>query len=102
MRSRLEQTVSNCPDGADKHRVIHPCHPLSGYQFDPIRLFNSLGTVRVEFIGPDGKQRSLPASCTTLAAEDPYTHLAGPEALFRFPDLMALAELIALIRDPQD
>jgi len=57
--SRLEQTASNGPDNADKHRVIHPCHPLSGYEFEPIRLFNSLGTVRVEFIGPDGKQLYL-------------------------------------------
>ncbi len=40
-----------------------------------------------------------PASCTTLATEDPYTHFAGPEALFRFPDLMALSELIGLVRE---
>ena len=75
---------------------------MSGYQFDPIRLFNSLGTLRVEFIGPDGKQCSLPASCTTLAAEDPYTHFAGADALFRLPDLIALCELISLIRERQD
>ena len=62
----------------------------------------ALGTLRVEFIGPDGKQLSLPASCTTLAVDDPYTHFAGPEALFRFPDLMALAELIGLMREPHD
>jgi hypothetical protein len=98
----LEQTASNCLDGADKHRVIHPCHPLSGYEFDPIRLFNNLGTLRVEFIGPDGKQLSLPASCTTLAAEDPYTHFAGPETLFRFPDLIALSELMGLMRETRD
>ena len=102
MPRRLEQTASNRPDGADKHRVIHPCHPLSGYQFDPIRLFNSLGTLRVEFIGPDGKQRSLPASCTTLAAEDPYTHFADADALFRLPDLIALCELMALIGCHED
>jgi hypothetical protein len=65
-------------------------------------LFNSLDTVRVQFIGPDGKPLSLTASCTTLAAEDPYTPFAGPEALFRFPDLMALAELMRLMRAPQD
>jgi len=98
----LQQTASNSQDGADQHRVIHPCHPLNGYRFEPIRLFNSLGTVRVEFIGPDGTPLSLPASCTTLAGEDPYTHFAAPQALFRFPDLMALAELMELMREPQD
>ncbi len=58
--------------------------------------------MRVEFIGPEGKQISLPASCTTLAAEDPYTHFADADALFRLPDLIALAELMGLIRDHQD
>ena len=75
---------------------------MCGYQFDPIRLFNSLSTIHVEFIGPDGKQLSLPASCTTLTAEDPYTHFADADALFRLPDLMALCELISLIGERRE
>ena len=75
---------------------------MNGYRFVPIRLFNSRGTVRVEFIGPESKQISLPASWTTLAAEDPYTHFADAAALFRLPDLIALAELMALIGAIED
>lgn len=74
---------------------------MNGYRFDPIRLFHSRGTLRVKFIGPEGKQISLPASCTTLAAEDPYTHFAAADALFRLPDLIALSELMGLIGDRQ-
>ncbi len=75
---------------------------MNGYRFVPIRLFNSRGTLRVEFIGPEGKQIALPASCTTLVAEDPYTHFADADALFRLPDLIALAELMGLIGDIED
>ena len=84
-------------NGSHCYYVNHPCHPLHGYRFELIRTFNSLGTLRVEFLGPDGQQLSLPASCTTVAADDPYVHFAPPGDLFRLPDLVALADLMHLI-----
>ena len=95
---RSVQTASNRPNGSHSYYVNHPCHPLYGYHFELIRSFNSLGTLRVEFFGPDGQRLSLPASCTTLAEEDPYIQFAHPGALFRLPDLVELAAFVSLIR----
>ena len=52
-----------------------------------MRLFNSLGTIRVEFFDPSGQQMSLPLSCTTLAGEDPSIHFSDGQGFFRVPDL---------------
>jgi hypothetical protein len=60
----------------------------------PTRVFNSLGTIRVQFIGPDGAQLSLPAACTSLSGEDPYRSFGDESVLFRLPDLIALRDLI--------
>ncbi len=98
MQNHTEQTTSNRQNGDNRYYVNHPCHPLQGYRFELIRSFNSLGTIRVEFFGPDGKQMSLPASCTTLAEEDPYIQLAIPGNLFRFPDIIELADFLSMIR----
>jgi hypothetical protein len=75
---------------------------LHGYPFELIRSFNSLGTIRIEFFGPDGKRLSLPASCTTLAEEDPYIQLSSPGDLFRLPDIVALADFMHLIGNRKD
>ena len=85
-------------NGSHCYYVNHPCHPLHGYRFELIRTFNSLGKIRAEFLGPDGQQLSLPASCTTVAAEDPYVQFTLPGDLFRLPDLLALADFVQLIR----
>ncbi len=96
------QTASNCQNGDNQYYVNHPCHPLHGYPFEPIRSFNSLGSIRVEFFGPGGKRLSLPVSCTTLAEEDPYIQLAHPGDLFRLPDIVELADFMNLIRSRKD
>jgi hypothetical protein len=98
METHTEQTASNRQNDDNKYYVNHPCHPLNGYQFELIRSFNSLGTIRVEFFGPDGKRLSLPASCTTLAEEDLYIQFSNSGDLFRLPDFIELADLMGLIR----
>ena len=74
--------------------MAHPCHPLSGYQFVPIRVFNSLGVIRVEFLGPDGVQTSLPAGCTDLSGEDPYIEFANETTLLKLPELVILCDIV--------
>ena len=64
-----------------------------------MRLFNSLGTIRVEFFDPNGHQISLPISCTTLAGEDPYLHFSQGKGLFRVPDLLEVAALLSWIKE---
>lgn len=93
----MKQTTPDRRDEAYLCRVIHPCHPLHGYEFEVIRQFNSLGTIRVEFLGPDGQQMSLPASCTSLSREDPYRAFTAEDGLFRYPDLIEVAELLRLM-----
>lgn len=63
-----------------------------------MRLFNSLGTIRVEFFDPNGHQISLPMSCTTLAGEDPYIHFSDGKGLFRVPDLLDVAAILSYIK----
>lgn len=92
------QTIPNSLNEGQRERVTHPCHPLSGYEFDPIRLFNCLGTLRVEFVDPNGRQISLPIGCTTLAEEEPYLHFSDGNGLFRVPDLLELLDLMSLIK----
>src|SRR5215813_14383395 len=88
------QTIPHRLNERQSGRVTHPCHPLNGYAFEPIRLFNSLGNLRVEFFDPHGQQISLPIGCTTLAEEDPYIHFSGSKGLFRVPDLLELIEIL--------
>ncbi|NNF96795.1 MAG: hypothetical protein HKM94_07720, partial [Halobacteria archaeon] len=95
-------TATNRQNQHHTYYVNHPCHPLNGYRFELIRSFNSLGTIRVEFFGPDGKRTSLPARCTTFAEEDLYIQFVNSGDLFRLPDLVALADLMDLIRSRKD
>jgi Family of unknown function (DUF5372) len=103
-------SISRCSSQTTPHRlneqqsgrVNHPCHPLNGYAFEPIRLFNSLGTLRVEFFDPSGQQISLPISCTTLAEEDPYIHFSEGKGLFRVPDLLELVALLSVLKSQHE
>lgn len=61
-------------------------------------MFNSFGSIRVEFFGPDGVQRSLPAGCTDLSGEDPYRIFADESALLRLPELVELCDIVAGVR----
>ena len=61
-------------------------------------MFNSLGHLRVEFFDPNGQQISLPLGCTTLAEEEPSSHFANSDGVFRVPDLLALAEVLTWLK----
>ncbi len=102
MRRSSSQTIPNSLNERQKGRVHHPCHPLNGYEFEPVRLFNSLGTMRVEFFDPSGQQISLPMSCTTLAGEDPYIHFSDGKGLFRAPDLLDVATILSWLKQHMD
>src|SRR5215470_857430 len=96
------QTIPHRLNEPQSCRINHPCHPLNGYAFEPIRLFNSLGHLRVEFFDPSGQQISLPISCTTLAEEDPYIHFSDRKGLFRVPDLLELIEVLAWLQSQRE
>ena len=65
---RSKQTAPDDVNGSHCYYVTHPCHPLHGYRFELIRTFNSLGTIRAEFLGPDGQKVSVNI-CRTVSAK---------------------------------
>ena len=65
---RSKQTAPDEVNGSHCYYVTHPCHPLHGYRFELIRTFNSLGTIRAEFLGPDGQKVSVNI-CRTVSAK---------------------------------
>jgi hypothetical protein len=98
----LSQTIPNRLNEGQKGRVHHPCHPLNGYEFEPVRLFNSLGTIRVEFFDPSGQQMALPLRCTTLAGEDPSIHFSDGQGFLRVPDLLEVSAILSWIKQQME
>lgn len=58
------------------------------------------GEYRVFFYDEQGALKALPASWTDAGEPDPFVTLAGGRAHFRPADLLALAALLAHLRDP--
>ena len=54
----------------------------------------------MSFFDDDGVQRSLPRAWTDAADLDPFVVLAAGRSPFRVEDLVALADLVAELRDP--
>jgi hypothetical protein len=77
-----------------RFRVTHPYHPLSGCEFEVVTYRHNWGEDRVYFRDENGEAASLPASWTSLAAEDPFVAISAGRAHFRFEDLMRLVQLL--------
>ena len=56
------------------------------------------GEHRVYFLDAQGQLQSILASCTDAGPVDPFVELAAGRALFRFEDLLRLAELLEGLR----
>ncbi len=89
--------MSNAVDGKDAKqlfRVTHPFHPLCGREFVLVELGKVWGEERVYFHDDHGSLRRLPASWTSICAEDPFVVVSAGRAFFRVADLLRLVELV--------
>jgi hypothetical protein len=92
-------TTPDGTDRADSFTVTHPFHPLAGQRFDLVAERVAWGESRVFFLeSGSGKLKSLPTAWTSLAAPDPFLHLAAGRTILRLVDLRALAELLHELR----
>jgi len=78
--------------------VIHPHHPLKGQSFKLVTYRHNWGEDRVYFHDSSGVLRSIPACWTTVLPADPFVVLACGRCLFRYEDLVKLADLMEEIR----
>jgi hypothetical protein len=86
-------------DGADDtFEVIHPHHPLRGQEFKLVTYRHNWGEDRVYFHDSSGLLRSIPACWTTVLPADPFVVLAAGRCLFRYEDLLKLADLMEKAR----
>jgi hypothetical protein len=86
-------------DGADgTFEVVHPYHPLRGQSFKLVTYRHNWGEDRVYFHDSSGVLRSIPACWTSVLPEDPFVVLAAGRCLFRYEDLVKLADLVEKAR----
>jgi hypothetical protein len=78
--------------------VIHPHHPLRGQSFGLVTYRHNWGEDRVYFHDGNGVLRSIPACWTTILPADPFVVVAAGRSLFRFEDLLKLADLVERVR----
>jgi hypothetical protein len=82
-------------DSADTtFEVVHPHHPLKGQRFKLVTYRHNWGEDRVYFHDSTGLLRSIPACWTTVLPADPFVVLAAGRCLFRYDDLLKLADLM--------
>ena len=58
------------------------------------------GENRVCFVDDKGHFVSIPSGWTSLEPADPYVAISAGRAAFRYQDLLALAQLIEVLRMP--
>jgi Family of unknown function (DUF5372) len=86
-------------DGADgTFEVIHPHHPLRGQKFKLVTYRHNWGEDRVYFHDSSGLLHSITACWTTVLPADPFVVLAAGRCLFRYDDLLKLADLVEKAR----
>jgi len=74
--------------------VIHPHHPLLGQRFKLVIYRYNWGEDRVYFHDCSGRLSSIPACWTTAVAADPFVMVAAGRCLFRYEDLVKLADVV--------
>jgi hypothetical protein len=82
--------------------VTHPFHPWSGREFVFVALQQTWRVDRVFFFGDDGTMKSLPTEWTDAGAIDVFVTVAVGRSAFRVEDLLALADVIDGIGQPED
>ena len=90
---RQSTTAHGDGDGTT-FEVIHPHHPLRGQRFKLVTYRHNWGEDRVYFHDSGGRLCSVPASWTTAVEADPFVTLAAERCLFRYEDLLRLADFL--------
>ena len=78
--------------------VTHAHHPLRGQQFKLVTYRHNWGEDRVYFHDSSRVLRSIPACWTTVLPADPFVLMAAGRCLFRYEDLLKLADLVEKAR----
>jgi len=91
-------TTAHGNDGGISFQVIHPHHPLRDQRFRLVTYRHNWGEDRVYFHDSGGRLCSIPACWTTAVAADPFVTLAAGRCLFRYEDLLKLADLLEKAR----
>jgi hypothetical protein len=78
--------------------VTHPFHPLCGRQFEFVARRRNWGEDRVCYYDERGELCSLPTNWTDAADADPFVAIAAGRSPLRVADLLALADLVDLLR----
>lgn len=82
-----------------KFRITHPCHPLTGREFEALACKELYGgEQRVCFLDKKGRECEIPLSWTDLAPDDALATLAAGKSWFRAADLLDLARLVEALR----
>ncbi|MQB01541.1 MAG: hypothetical protein GEU78_14830 [Actinobacteria bacterium] len=79
--------------------MTHRFHPWVDREFVFVAVRQTWGEDRVFFLDEEGVQHSLPAVWTDAVGPDVFVAVAAGRAAFRVEDLVALADLIARVRD---
>ena len=88
----------NTADGAYQARVTHPFHPLHGQVLEVSDRRRLQDGERIYLEVAPGRTVWLPSSWTSLGPKDPWIVWSEGRALFRFDDLLQLAELVEQLR----
>lgn len=78
--------------------MTHPFHPLFGKELELVTYRHNWGEDRVYFCDASGRLHALPASWTSVWAQDPFVVAAAGRSPFRLEDLRELADLVARLR----
>ena len=93
----LSTAVHGDGDGTT-FEVINPHHPLKGQRLKLVTYRHNWSEDRVYFHDSGGRLRSIPACWTTVLPADAFVALAAGRCLFRYEDLLKLADLMEKVR----
>jgi len=99
--SQQQSTTRNLPAGEQSFRVTHPFHPLFGQEFAIADRRQTWGEDRVYFHDTAGSLRRLPASWTSISADNLFESVSAGRSHFRTTDLLLLVAMIARQREVQ-
>jgi hypothetical protein len=93
------QSIAPGPDDPRRRfQITHPFHPLRGQEFESVTFRHNWGEDRVYFHDQSGKLAAVPVSWTDYLPPDPFVAVSAGRSLFRFEDLIKLAELLVRLQ----
>ena len=77
-----------------KFVITNPLHPLHGKEFEAINYRHGNKISNVFFHDSNGRSQLVPVDWTDIVPEDPYLKISEGRSLFRYEDLVSLAQLM--------